>query len=259
MKRKHGVLAAAVCVIAALGVTACGSDSKDDKASQEPKNELADLTAQQISDKAKDALLKATSLRMKMDQGTGTEGLKMNLALDNKGDCNGTVGDGAGASSEIIKAGNKVWMKPNEKFWQQPDVAGGKDGAVAAQLLKGRYIHGTTDNAMLKGNADMCDLASMQSGMKSSDDSKDKLTKGEPTKIGGQLVVPLNSPAEKDGEKQTMYVAATGTPYPVKIVVEGGSEPGTVEISDYDKPVVTTPPPATEVIDVDKLEAQLGG
>ncbi len=260
MTRKYGVLGATACVVAVLGLTGCGndsdSDSKSDKASQEPKNELANLSAQQISDKAKEALLGATSLRMKMDQDTGTESLKINLALDKKGNCNGTIGDGQGASSELIKADTKVWMKPNATFWTQPDV-GGKEGEAAAELFKGRYIHGTTDDEMLKANADMCNLAAMQASIKADSETKDKLTKDEPTKLATQLVVPLTSPSD-DGGKQTMYVAATGTPYPLKINVVGGKEPGTVELSDYEKPVDTTPPPASEGIDIAKFEEQFG-
>ncbi|MFD4995736.1 hypothetical protein [Streptomyces buecherae] len=256
MTRKYGVLAATACVVAVLGLTGCGDDNKSDKASQEPKNELADLSAQQISDKAKEALLGATSLRIKMDQGTGAESLKINLALDKKGNCNGTIGDAQGASSELIKADTKVWMKPNAKFWTQPDV-GGKEGEAAAELFKDRYIHGTTDDEMLKDNADMCNLSAMQASIKSDSDPKGKLTKGEPTKLGNQLVVPLTGPGDEGG-KQTMYVAATGKPYPLKISVVGGNEPGTVELNDYEKPVDTTPPPASEVIDIAKFEEQFG-
>ncbi|MBB5934776.1 hypothetical protein [Streptomyces zagrosensis] len=255
MTRKYGMLAATACVVAVLGVTGCGSEDGDGKKAA-PKNELADLSAQQISDKAKDALLKATSLRMKMDQGSGAQALRMNIALDNKGNCNGTVGVSQGASSELIKAGDKVWMKPNEQFWKQPDVAGDKDGAAAAELFKGRYIYGTTSDEMLKANADMCDLSAMQASMKSDDASEKKLTKGAPITLGGQLIVPLSGPGEASGETQTIYVAATGTPYPLKIVTKGGSEPGTVELSEYEKPVSTTPPPKDQVIDVAKLEEQ---
>lgn len=267
MTRKYGVLAAAACVIATLGVAGCGGDSKDDskdakdtkrEASQEPKNELANLTAQQISDKAKNALLGASSLRMKMQQGTAADAMQMDMALDNKGNCQGTIGVGQGASSEVIKSGDKVWMKPNERFWSQPEIGGGKDGAAAAELFKGRYIYGTTNDDMLKDNADMCDLAAMQATIKSSSSSKDKLTKGEPTKLGSQLVVPLSGPGDAPGEKETMYIAATGTPYPLKIVTEGGSGSGTVELSDYGKPVTPTPPPASETIDVAKIEKQFG-
>ncbi|MFE6776077.1 hypothetical protein [Streptomyces sp. NPDC057702] len=268
MTRKYGVLTATACVVAVLGLTGCGSESKGDKdkadagatvpkASQEPTSELSGLTAQQISDKAKNALLGATSLRMKMNQGVGAESMKIDMALDKQGNCNGTIGDGGGASSELIKSGTKVWMKPNQQFWTQPDVAGEKDGAAAAELFKDRYIHGTTDDEMLKANADMCNLAAMQTAMESDGKTKDQLTKGTLTKLGDQLVIPLTGPGE-DGGQETMYVAATGTPYPLKIVIKGGSEPGTVELSDYDKPVSTTPPPANEVIDIAKLEQQLG-
>jgi hypothetical protein len=59
---------------------------------------------------------------------------------------------GHGGSVELVKRGEQVWMKPDTAFWKAQ--VPGPQGDAVAQLFKGRYIHGTTKDAMLKGLSD---------------------------------------------------------------------------------------------------------
>ena len=69
------------------------------------------------------------------------------------------------------------------------------------------------------------------------------------TTVNGQKVVALTDTA-KHG---TLYVAASGKPYPVAIV-KSGANGGRISFGQFNKPVSLTPPP--NAIDISKLKSQ---
>ncbi|MFC8761028.1 hypothetical protein ACFUAG_09975 [Streptomyces sp. NPDC057193] len=42
-------------------------------------------------------------------------------------------------------------------------------------------------------------------------------------------------------------------PYVLRVVETGGKEPGTLTLSDFDKPVTAAAPPADQVVDMEQL------
>ncbi|MFD9909580.1 hypothetical protein [Streptomyces sp. NPDC059063] len=258
MSRTRVRAATAACAAAALAllVPACSSD--DDK-KDKGKDGTADLSAQEISDKAKRELLDAKSVHLKLtDKGTDVEKddpATMDFRLDRDGNCTGTLAFGAGGgSAELVKQGDKVWMKPDEAFWKN-QVPGG-DGAAAAELFKGRYVHGSTKDPMLKGLAEVCDLKGLQKTVgEDSDDDTEKLKKGAVTTVDGTKAVPLTS--TEDGKEKVLYVASEGKPYLIRATEKGDGEDQTTTLSDYDKPVPTKTPSADESVDISKLQEQL--
>jgi hypothetical protein len=114
------------------------------------------------------------------------------LSLDQDGNCVGSMEMGAGGGSvEIVKQGDEVWMKPDAAFWKA-QVPGGQGDAVA-ELFKNLphsrlrssggtpIIHGSTNDAMLKGMADTCDLNSFQQEVDTGSSDAGKLSKGDGT------------------------------------------------------------------------------
>jgi len=52
----------------------------------------------------------------------------------------------------------------------------------------------------------------------------------------------------------TLYVANADKPYPLLVVPDPGSDSqGRARFSDWDQKVTVSPPPAAQVVDVDKL------
>ena len=118
-----------------------------------------DLTARQLADRAKDNLLDAESVHLRLtDRGSSattsrTQPTSMDLSLDQDGNCVGSMRMGSGGGSvEIVKQGDEVWMKPDRTFWKAQ--VPGSQGEEVAELFENRYIHGSTNDAMLKGLAD---------------------------------------------------------------------------------------------------------
>ncbi|GAA0398614.1 hypothetical protein [Streptomyces luteireticuli] len=254
MARKYGIVVAAAGLAAVVGLTGCGKGGDGDKKSDDKKSDkaaasspaapagggLEKLSGKEISDRAKKELQSATSLRFKVTGTKGGEAMTVDLAMDKQGNCVGTVGSGSQGAAEVIKVGDQVWMKADEKLWKA------QAGPQAAELLKGRYIHGPASDPKLKGMTTACDLAVLQAKIGSGGDSGKEITKGAPGSVDGQPVVPISA------EGTTISVASTGSPYPLKI--DNSKDGSTVRLTDWNKPVQTKTPPADQTIDVEKLK-----
>lgn len=246
MAGKALICATAVLLLAPVLVAAADSD---------------DLTARQLADQAKDNLLDAESVHLKLtDRSTGTttsgtQPTSMDLALDQDGNCVGSMKMGSGGGSvEIVKQGDEVWMKPDAAFWKAQ--VPGSQGEAVAELFKNRYIHGSTNDAMLKGMADTCDLTSFQREVEGDNGTEDTpLTKGDETTVDGTKVVPLTG--TEDGKKAVLYVTSDAPHRLVKVIQRGDGTDMTLTFTDYDKPVPTATPSTDESVDVGKLQEEL--
>lgn len=217
-----------------------------------------DLSAQEISDKAERELLDAKSVHLRLEQkGTDTDSddpASMDLTLDQDDNCVGSLRMADdGGRMELIKRGERVWMKPDLAFWksQLPD---GQAEAVA-EVIGDRYLYGTTDDALLKDMAGVCDLNTIQDEVKDKTDDHTALRKGEVTKVDGTSAIPVSG--RVDGKNTTLYVATEGTPYLVRATEKGGGTDSTLTLGDYDKPVPSKTPSDGDSVDVSQLQDQV--
>ncbi|WP_326768910.1 hypothetical protein OG978_34115 [Streptomyces sp. NBC_01591] len=210
------------------------------------------LTAQQIADRSRDALLSVRSLHLSTrgNLGENSPRMTLELTLDRDGNCNGSVDLGHSQGSvRIVKRGDDVWVKPDANFWKN-QVPGG--GSAFAAILGGRYMKGSADDPRLRGLANGCDLDTFQKLVSdNANNDRGTLNKGHKTTLDGAPVVPLTR--MRDGQTLTMYVAATGKPYPLRITAQGGGTDAVVGFSAFDKPVPTTTPPPDQTYDISAL------
>ncbi|MCX3061625.1 LolA-like protein [Streptomyces beihaiensis] len=241
------VTAAVVCAaVFTAGPAALGADTNP--------------SAQQLADDARTALLKAHSLHLvltnhaRTPRDTRTPRV-FDLRLDDKGDCTGFLrmgtGGADGGSVRLVKRGDQVWMKPDTTFWKTQ--VPGRPGELAAQVFDGRYLHGTTDDPALSGLANTCDLDAFRGRLEqgSGRDAQDHLTKGKPTEVGGEKVVPLTG---HQGRTTVTLDVTSDAPHRLVRATEKG--PGvdiTMTLGDYDKPVPDKTPPSDQSVDVSKL------
>ncbi|MFH8368529.1 hypothetical protein [Streptomyces sp. NPDC018031] len=263
--KKYGVWAVAACAAMVMGVSGCGDNDKDsdkggdkvtggEQSKAPASNGVDKLSATEIYEKSTTELGKAKSLRILGDGKEEGQAMKMDLLLDKSGNCRGSMTMGSAGSFELVKVGEKVWMKPDDAFWKTS--MGSEGGEQASKLFSGKWMYGTTSDDMLKDMAGVCDLSAIQA--KAAADSADEkgFTKGAPTSIDGQQVIQLKGKND-EGKPLTYSVALTGKPYPVKIE-EAGADQSTMTFSDFDKPVGTDTPAEAESIDVAKMEKELG-
>ncbi|WP_327371098.1 hypothetical protein [Streptomyces sp. NBC_01217] len=210
------------------------------------------LTAQQIVDRSRDALMGVRSLHLSThgDLDRGNPSMTLELTLDRDGNCNGSVDLGNKQGSvRIVKRGDDVWVKPDADFWKN-QVPGG--GAAFAAILDGRYMKSSATDPRLRQLVTGCDLDTFQKMVgDNADNDRGTLNKGRKTTLDGASVVPLTR--LRDDRKLTMYVAATGRPYPLRITIEDGGAHAVMGFSAFDKPVPTATPPPDRTFDINAM------
>ncbi|MFI7008678.1 LppX_LprAFG lipoprotein [Streptomyces sp. NPDC050145] len=228
-------------------------------------DDASDMSAQELADAAKKELTDAKSVHVRLTERTDERELRtpssFDLRLDEDGNCTGslTMGTGGadGGSLDLVKRGDEVWMKPDATFWKA-QVPGGA-GELAAQLFDGRYVHGTTDDPMLDGLSDVCDLDSFRGELEngSGDSGPENLTKGDETTVRGTDVVPLTG--REHSKDFTLYVASDEPHQLVRATVKGSGESVTMTLTDYGKPVPDKTPSADQSVDISKLRDMAPG
>ncbi|MEU3574232.1 hypothetical protein AB0E96_38385 [Kitasatospora sp. NPDC036755] len=258
MLSKRLVSTAAICLVLAAGTAACGdtkSDGKagDAKAGSAQKLDTDKLSAQEIQKQAKDALASATSLKLAGTVDTGNGAMEMNLSMDNKSQCTGTMGMPGLGKFEIISDGKTSYVKPDKDFWTN---VGGPDGAKAAELFKGRYLTGFESDPSMGSLTKVCNLADF--GQKIAEGkSSDKVEKGSAGNVNGVKTFSLKTTDSK-GEVSTLQIATEGKPYPVRIEHTGAKDGnGKIDFSEFDKPLTVQPPAADNTVDFTKFKDQL--
>ncbi|MBL1104565.1 hypothetical protein JK361_08140 [Streptomyces sp. 5-8] len=259
---KRTLLATAVlCVTAVTTLTACGDDKKaEDKGAgtaasatpspAKPADPFKGLTAAQISEKARVAMTKLDSFKVKGGMTVDGKQMTFDFSVARKGDCQGTF-TSRGASADVRQAGGQTYMKGDDKFWQQ---MGGEQGSSAeetnalTELLKGRWLKMPAGDGQADDQFPFCDIGAMFE----KDKEETRLTRGADTEVNGTPAVTLTG---KDGaETQTLLIAAEGEPYALRMSAKGGKEPGSFDFSAFNEPVTVTAPPAGEVMDPSKLK-----
>ncbi|MFE9401877.1 hypothetical protein ACFYNY_08885 [Streptomyces sp. NPDC006530] len=232
MRRRTIATTSVLFVCAATALTACSSSdsttasaknspaASSPSAPAKPKAPFADRTGGQVFTDAVKANRQATSLRLKADIADATDGpTRLDLTMDTKGDCTGTIGTGK-ESVSIIKTGKTVYLRQaHARAWKKSDTTSGEGKDLAAVCDLNDYLTDPgQDNAAVKGAT---------------------------TTVDGTPAIVLT---EKDGkESYTIDVATSGKPYLLKMVTVGGDSPGTLAFSDFDKPVHAVAPPKSAV------------
>ncbi|MGP3776832.1 hypothetical protein ACTWJ8_38980 [Streptomyces sp. SDT5-1] len=223
------------------------------------EGDAKDKSAQELADAAKKELLDAKSLHLTMrnsadDRDTRTPS-KLDLRLDEDGNCTGELrmgtGGAKGGTVDLVKRGDEVWIKPDVTFWktQLP----GRSGELAADLIGDRYVHGTTDDPMLDGLSGTCDLDAFRERLKDGSDraTKDDLTKGDQKKVAGKDVVPLTARDTKN--RITLYVTADAPHRLVRATEKDADASLSMTLTDYGKPVPKKTPSTADTIDISDL------
>ncbi|MEU1849528.1 hypothetical protein ABZ499_09695 [Streptomyces sp. NPDC019990] len=243
--------ATALLCAAITGIAAgCGSGSTEAgaKSSASPtkaKHPFDTMTPEQIDTQAREAVRNATSMRLTGKGSSDGRQVEVDLAMDIRGSCNGTLGI-SGRTMRIVKKGSLVHVKAGEDFWRATFSRGmaAEQAEEMVALFKGRWIKPPRGVSKTLGR--MCD------GLDDLIDALGPVSDGGSTReadatVGGRPVAVL---AERDTtETTTLYIAKEGKPYLLRGTVAGGDEPVDLTFTDHNKPVDTTPPSPDQVLD----------
>lgn len=222
--------ALAVLVVSGAMLAGCGGSGakSNGEASKPPLQVVKDAVA---------AASTATGVHVSGTIVTGKEHLTIDFRI-----VQGTGGVGTittqGLSFQFVRIGDKAYIKGSDAFYKQ------FAGAAAATLLHGKWLESDATKgafASLTGLTDITKLIHQGLAMHGT------LRNAGATTYGGRKAVAIDD-TTKHG---TLYVAATGSPYPVAIVNTGPSEPGTVSFDGWNTTVAITAPKGA--IDLSKL------
>jgi hypothetical protein len=248
--RRTAIAALCLATAATAGLTACGSENdKAGKAGAAEKGPFAGMSGGEIAEKAVDATSGAKSLSVKGDVTDEASGLiSLDMAMDTKGKCAGTMGMNNEGSIELIVPGKTVYMKYDEKLLRAQTKGEPKaDVQAAVDMMADRWVKTKATSADAKEIAGFCDLDVLLADFEG---TKSAARRGGTTTVDGTSAIKLT---ESDGKtKYTLYVATEGKPYLLKVDTKEGGKTESLTFGDYEKPVKTTPPTG-DVLDLDKL------
>jgi hypothetical protein len=214
-----------IALIAVAGLAGgCGGGEKD--------NGEADKTAEQVVADAKSAAIAAKSVHVAGAIVAAGTPLSLDLEL-----VKGRGGTGSMAQSnlrfEIVRVGDRAYIKGGKAFLRA------FAGPTGAKLLRGKWLEGSATSGDLAALEPLTDIAKLTRGAL---DSHGTLRNRGRTEYRGQKVVAIKD-VTRGG---TLYVAATGTPYPVAIV--GGTQRGEIRFDKWnDSATVEAPEGAVDL------------
>lgn len=230
----HRPAAVLVCVAVALSATACGASPGGDP------------TRPGILGRAIEATEAAGSVTVHVDEVSLMVPVKGRVSLDRRGNCTATMSYGTAGTVELIKIdGKDVYLRRDEPLLRtQERHRSAEELDTLADEVAGRWTRPPVGGADAPAELALCDGVTIPPGLENgwAGDS----AQGEPATVDGRKALKLVRPG---GESETtVYVAAEGPPYLLKIVTKGGETPGTTAYSGYERPVGAQAPPAEDVV-----------
>lgn len=217
-------------IVAAVSITACGSNAGDDFAGQ---------SATKIMDQAKKdtKALKSVNVSGSIKQDDGT--LEIDLSADHDGTCAGTMGIGGG-KADVLNVDGASYIRGDEAFWRS---SAGDSAEQVIALLGDKWAKLPADNTSF---SEFCDLDKLFKG----DADKEKYTKGKVGTVAGKKAVEITV-KDEDGTRHA-WVATEGKHYLLE--VDGSDDgPGSMKLSEFNKPVEAKAPAEGDYVDIGAL------
>jgi hypothetical protein len=188
----------------------------------------ASKSANQVVKDAVDAAEAASSVHMSGQvAGSGeTIGVDLSLVRDKGATGSATL---RGAKVDVILVGGSGYLRAGSDFWKQVPHA-----SFVAPLLADKWLKIPADNAQFGSFVGLANDKKLFDKLK----VHGKLTNKGATTYKGQSVVAIYNAKQHS----TLYVAASGTPYPVSFVKTKQPKAGALTFDDWNKSVTLTAP-----------------
>lgn len=212
--------------LAAAGVGCGGSSKKSSSSTGTNDNGLAAKTPAEIVAAAKAAADAASSVHVHGSVFSSGSLVTLNMDLLTGRGGRGRISQN-GLSFDVIEVGGNVYIRGSRRFYSH------FAGAGAAQLLEGKWL-----KAPIKGSTlgPLASLTNLRELLDTTLANHGTLARGGTRKVGGQPAIGVRD-TTRGG---TMYVAASGKPYPLELTKTGGG--GSVTFSNWNAPVTLQAP-----------------
>lgn len=139
---------------------------------------------------------------------------------------------------DIVQLGGFAYFRAGGGYWRH------YGGSLAAELFAGRWVKVRTS---MPGFSSFTSLTNMSSFFAGMFNSHGALSLGGTRRIGGTPAIGIIDSSQGGG---TLWIASTGTPYPLRVTQTGG--PGYIGFGSWDAPVKLTAP--KNPVDLSKLK-----
>ncbi|MBV8429680.1 MAG: hypothetical protein JO244_00845 [Solirubrobacterales bacterium] len=208
-------------LVAGAAISACGSGGSSG-------NGVADKSPDAIVQEANTAISHANSVHVAGSISSSSVPLTLDLSLVSGKGGSGQLSEG-GLTFRVITVGQNVYIQGTPAFWSH------FAGSTAARKLNGRWLRAPASGQF----APIAALTNMQLLF-----GKVLLSHGALRKVGTSTVNGRQVVGVRDSRAGgTLYVAATGKPYPVE-VVKRGTGAGRIVFDRINQPVALAPPPS---------------
>jgi hypothetical protein len=229
--RAHLLLLALSLAVVSAAIDGCGGGSSSG-------NGIADKSPTQILAATKKVADAATSVHVSGSLVSGGTPISIDVNLIAGKGGRGKLSQN-GLAFELIEVANTVYIKGSSSFYKHIG------GSAAAQLLQGKWLKAPASSS---GFASIGQLTNLRQLVDQTLADHGTLSKSGTTTIHGQKVVGVTD----KGKGGTLYIAATGKPYPVQIS-RNGAGTGTITFDRWNEPVTLAVP--ANAIDIAQLQA----
>lgn len=210
----------------------CGGHGKAAKpngeASKPPERVLAD---------AKAAATKASSAHVSGNVESDAGPITLDLSTTRGKGAKGSMSTN-GLKFDLIRIGDVAYIRGSDEFYKH------FAGAAIAQLIRGKWLKASITNPRFHSLLPLTSVGLLLGKVSS---SHGKLVNDGETTYKGADVVAIRDTSDNS----KLYVAATGTPYPVAIVGGKKGVSGTITFGDWNKHVSLSAP--SGALDISKL------
>jgi hypothetical protein len=224
--------------MAAAAIAAAGCGGSTGAAAKPADTPGADTrSAVTIVAQLKTAMRDATSVHLAGQLRNDGSDVDLDVSLIRSGGFSGLI-EGGGTKLDIVAAGQYVYIKVTSAFLRLAHAP-----AAACTRTCGKYVGEPASAAQtITGDLSMPSLiGNLASELPS-------FQKAGTTIIGGRQALILRG---SDGS--TLYVAANGTPVPLRAIAPKSSDAGELNFSDWNAVPPIAAPPAAEVISLSQL------
>jgi len=238
--RLHHLAVLPALVLTLLALAGCGGSSSSSTSSSASGsgNGIAAKSPDQILAAAKNAADGAATVHVSGSIVSEKKPISLNMEL--------VAGKGAkghlsveGLGIDVIQVEHAFYLNGSAAFYKHIG------GDAAAQLLQGKWLKAPTTSGEFAQLAQLTNLGKL---LDSTLEAHGTLSHAGSATINGQPAVGITDSARQG----TLYVAATGTPYPLRIR-KSGSGPGQVTFDRWNEPVTLTAP--SNAINLNQLQS----
>ncbi|GGS65227.1 hypothetical protein [Streptomyces cinerochromogenes] len=240
---RRSLICAGVSVLLALSPALATAAAADDS---------GDPQVRELGHEAERNLRDADSLRLTLTDRTASGSRDklawMDMFLDRRGNCVASFRMGGnGGTFDLVKRGDEVWMKADWDYWKS-QLPGENE---TADLVRNRWVHGTTDESAFKDFTGACDLKAFQE-----DITVDVTSNEGRSTVDGTDVYRLSG--EEEGIPTTVYITVDSPHLLIRSDQKGDGTDRTAGVSDYNEPVPSGTPGPRDSVDLSDLEQESG-